>query len=289
MKMPDLTYTQHQAARSFLARAQAALERHESANGLMLGLGLRLIHQPDAYGGQPYLATVESAAGLQVAALMTPPYRLQVYASDDGEQTGIELVADALLRGKWPVPGVMGREAVAEAFASIWRRKTGADWQTGMRQRIYELRQVVPPHYPAGEFRPAAVGDIGLIRQWARDFHDDCFADGRHERSMATAEEKVTNGSLFLWVNGAPTSMAARTRPTPNGESVSFVYTPPSQRRKGYATAVVARVSQQILGDGKQFCALYADLSNPTSNSIYQKIGYAAVADVIDIDFEGEQ
>jgi predicted GNAT family acetyltransferase len=49
---------------------------------------------------------------------------------------------------------------------------------------------------------------------------------------------------------------------------------------------VVARLSQQILNDGKQFCTLYTDLANPTSNSIYQSIGYKKVADVVDINFE---
>jgi predicted GNAT family acetyltransferase len=80
--------------------------------------------------------------------------------------------------------------------------------------------------------------------------------------------------------------MAARTRPTPRGESISYVYTPPEHRRRGYATAVVARLSQEILDEGKQFCSLYTDLSNATSNSIYRKIGYRPIADVIEMHFE---
>jgi predicted GNAT family acetyltransferase len=287
MNMPDLSYTEYQDADSFLARTRAALERHESVNGLMLGLSIRLVREPHAYGSQPYFATVQSAAGLQVAALMTPPHKLQVYAQQDREWAGVRLVADGLLRGGWPVPGLMAEEAVAEAFAAIWRSKTGAGYRIGMRQRIYELRQVVHPGYPPGEFRPAASDDVALVRQWARGFHEDCFGDGRYEQSIRSAEEKVKNGTLYLWVDGVPRSMAARTRPTPHGEAVGYVYTPPSQRRKGYASAVVARLSQQILDDGKQFCTLYTDLANPTSNRIYQQIGYTAIADVVTIDFEG--
>jgi len=279
-------YTEYRDAESFLGVTRAALERHEAANGLMLGLALRLVHEPDAYGSQPYYATVESAAGLRVAALMTPPYKLQVYAPQDRDWAGIGLVAGALLRGGWPVPGVMAHQAVGEAFASIWRARTGASCQIGMQQRIYELRQVAPPHYPAGEFRPAAVEEIDLLRQWARGFYDDCFADGRSERTVAGVEQRIKDGTVFLWVDGLPRSMAARTRPTPHGEALSFVYTPPDQRRKGYASAVVARLSQRVLDDGKLFCTLYTDLSNPTSNSIYQKIGYTPIADVIEIEFE---
>ena len=284
----EQVYTEYQDADSFLARTRAVLESHEAANGLMLGLALRLVLEPNAYGSRlPYYATVESAASLQVAALMTPPYKLQIYAQEDYDQAGLGLVAEALLRGGWPVPGVMGCQAVAEAFAAIWHDKTGASCQTGMRQRIYELRQVVPPNYPPGEFRPAAVEDLELARRWARGFYDDCFDDGHYERTVATAEEKIKNETLFLWVDGVPRSMAGRTRPTPHSEAVSFVYTPPSERRKGYASAVVACLSQRILDEGKLFCTLYTDLSNPTSNSIYQKVGYRPVADVVEIEFEG--
>lgn len=282
----NLAYREYGDAESFLKVTRGALERHEAANGLMFGLVLRLIHEPNAYGSQPYYATVESAAGLQVAALMTPPFKLQIYAELGYDRAGLELVAEALLRGEWPVPGVMARQAVAEAFAALWRDRTGAGHRIGMRQRIYELRQVVPPDYPPGEFRPAAVEDIELARQWGRGFYEDCFGDEHYERTMATAEEMVKNGTLFMWADGAPRSMAGRTRPTPHGEAVSFVYTPPGERRKGYATAVVARLSQQILDEGKLFCTLYTDLSNPTSNSIYQKVGYRPIADVIDINFD---
>jgi predicted GNAT family acetyltransferase len=34
-----------------------------------------------------------------------------------------------------------------------------------------------------------------------------------------------------------------------------------------------------LLDQGKQFTSLFTDLSNPTSNSIYQKIGYQPVCD----------
>lgn len=281
-----MKHSEYKEAASFLAKAQSALERQECVHGLMLGICLRLVREPNAYGSQAYLATVESASGLRVAAVMTPPYKLQIYAEDDHETTGLVLVADALWQGKWPVPGVMAREATAEAFSSIWCHRTGASSCPGMRQGIYELRQVIHPKYPSGGFRQAGLEDMELIRQWASGFHEDIFGKEHTERTIKSGEEAVKNGHLFLWVDGEPKSMAARTRPTPHGEAMSFVYTPPSQRRKGYATAVVARLSQKILGDGRQFCTLYTDLANLTSNSIYQKIGYRKITDVVDIHFQ---
>jgi predicted GNAT family acetyltransferase len=70
---------------------------------------------------------------------------------------------------------------------------------------------------------------------------------------------------------------------SPHGARVGGVYTPPHLRRRGYATTCVAALSQYLLDSGRRYCFLYTDLSNPTSNAIYMRIGYHAVADVVDI------
>jgi predicted GNAT family acetyltransferase len=80
-------------------------------------------------------------------------------------------------------------------------------------------------------------------------------------------------------------SMAAASRPTPNGCSISLVYTPPERRRLGYASGCVAELSQRLLDSGKSFCTLFADLDNPTSNAIYQRMGFQPLADFREIRF----
>ena len=54
---------------------------------------------------------------------------------------------------------------------------------------------------------------------------------------------------------------------------------PPAQRKRGYASACVATLSHLLLNRGYEFCMLYTDLTNPTSNAIYQAIGYEPVID----------
>ena len=44
--------------------------------------------------------------------------------------------------------------------------------------------------------------------------------------------------------------------------------------------ALTAALTQQLLDGGRRFCFLFTDLANPTSNSIYQRIGYRPVSDV---------
>ena len=48
---------------------------------------------------------------------------------------------------------------------------------------------------------------------------------------------------------------------------------------------MTAAVSQLLLERGHRFCFLYTDLANPTSNSIYARIGYEPVCDSRELAF----
>lgn len=280
-----MQYTEYADAAGFLARMRTILERDECANNLMLGNCLRLLSESPAFEQPPLFATIDRDGDLALAAVMTPPYPLQIYV-ENGDGSVVDFLALQLAQRGRHVASVIGRESAAKTFAAAWSRETGAAARTRVRQLLYELRSVVQPIYPPGYFRVAESGDIELAREWARCFHKDCFHDGETERAVRNAEEKLRQGALFFWVNGTCVSMAARTRPTPRGEAVCMVYTPPQERGRGYASAVVASLSQRILNEGKAFCTLYTDLDNPTSNSIYRRIGYQPVADSVHIEFE---
>ena len=88
-----------------------------------------------------------------------------------------------------------------------------------------------------------------------------------------------------MWEDGDRVSMCSRSRPTLHGASIGLVYTPPGLRGRGYASACVADLSQRILDSGKAFCTLFTDLANPTSNAIYQRIGYRPLCDFREIRF----
>jgi len=85
---------------------------------------------------------------------------------------------------------------------------------------------------------------------------------------------------IFVWEDASEIrSMACIAGPTPNGMRINRVYTPSEFRGRGYASNVVAAVSQHLLNSGRKFCFLFTDLANPTSNKIYQQIGYEPVSD----------
>jgi predicted GNAT family acetyltransferase len=82
-----------------------------------------------------------------------------------------------------------------------------------------------------------------------------------------------------------PVSASGWGGPTPNGIRVGPVYTPPGLRGRGYATALVAELSQTLLDAGRSFVFLYTDLANPTSNAIYERIGYVKLCESAMIAF----
>jgi len=122
-----------------------------------------------------------------------------------------------------------------------------------------------------------------LVAEWGAAFARDTGTPIGDP--LTFLERLIRDGSLYLWSDGEPRSMAAAVGTTPNGIRVGYVYTPPSFRGLGYATATVASLSQSLLNDGRRFCFLYTDLANPISNAIYQRVGYRPVSDVVDVNF----
>ena len=148
-----------------------------------------------------------------------------------------------------------------------------------MRQRVYELKKVIHLGSSRGKLRVAIEDDCELVTQWIFDFQQEISMISDIAEAQERAKSRISDRDIYIWEDGKPVSMAAKSRPTSNGISVNLVYTPPELRRRGYATSCVANLSQLLLDSGWKFCALFTDLSNPTSNHIYQKIGYTPVCD----------
>ena len=258
----------------------------EAANNLILGLALRILAKPDSVYRPPYFATVTNAAGLAAAAVMTPPFNLVPWADHPGAQSALDVIAADLRAGDWPVPGVAARAPTSDEFRDVWLARTGARVSHTVPQRIYQLDRVVAPPWPAGGARYAVDGDLAVIAAWMEAFTREAIGTRTNDDWESRARERIAAGDVLIWEAGSrPVAIAARSRVLPRGAVVSLVYTPVEQRGRGYASAVVAALSQRLLDAGHTYCALYTDLGNPTSNSIYQKIGYRPVSDAAEYRF----
>ncbi|SRR6266545_6147634 len=281
-----MQFTSYSSAAAFLAKAQTFLERREALNNLALGISMRAAEAPAPPPQPIYFATVEERSDIAVAAVMSLPHALVLSSERADVGPALELLGRDLRAGGWSVPGVLGAPPLAGAFAQYWSAATGEPYHVFMNQRIYMLTQVQHPAYPPGEFVLATQQHVELIARWIMAFDAEALTAGAWDEALMTAHRKVRDQDMYLWVvDGQPVTMAGRARPTARGICINAVYTPPELRRKGYASACVAALSQRLLEQGWQFCMLYTDLSNPTSNSIYQKIGYQPIGDSIMYQF----
>lgn len=267
----------------FQRRVEPFLVQHEAENNLILGIVSGLVRGPELYAQPPYLALVEDDAGAPVAAaLRTPPFNvvLSLIPDESARADAIALLAEVLRRKYGTLPGVTADSASGRAFAEEWRRLTGEPYRVQVAERIYQLNRVVPVDGVPGTLRQATPDDRDLLIAWLDAFQKEAMP-GSLETAERLIDQLFTSSArrMYLWVDGEPVAMAGTSGQTPNGARVGPVYTPPTLRGKGYASACTAALSQLLLDEGRRFCFLYTDLSNPTSNKIYQAIGYRPVCD----------
>lgn len=266
---------------AFRQATELFLLPHEAENNLLFGLTSEIVRNPNRYGQEfPHLYTVAEGDSIRAVVLRTPPHNIVV--SHPPDAGAMRFLAEELHALGQHVPGITGPSEAAEHFASRWCELTGVDRSKKMAQRIYKLERVSQPREVPGNLRAATPEDSDLIVEWLRGFNRDTFEEAADEERVPNLASSLFHSEdrrMYLWVDGEPVSMTLHTGPTPNGIRIAAVYTPPEKRRRGYASACVAAVSQKMLDSRRRFCFLYTDLANPTSNHIYQEIGYEPVCD----------
>lgn len=268
----------HGDVRVFFRRVERFLAAREAQHNLMLGFRESLERDPHAFGrDDPLLLAFVEGDEVVAAATQTPPFNLVLSEIDD--LGWVDALADDLAGA--PLPGVLGPKAAAARFAERWAERTEVVPSVQVEERIYEATAIEPPHGVPGAVRPYTAGDRELVLGWMQAFFDEATPGSAEADAAAFLRRREARADLGLrlWDDGGPVSLAAFGAPTPNGMRVGPVYTPPPLRGRGYASALTAAVSGELLAE-RRFCFLFTDLANPTSNSIYQRIGYRPVSDV---------
>jgi ribosomal protein S18 acetylase RimI-like enzyme len=210
------------------------------------------------------------------AFLQTPPFPMLVAGLPPGSSVGLV----RLIAGRKPAGANLSDSDAAE-FEAAWSAVTGGSTTIALRMRLFRLETLAPPGpLPGGVARVAGESDLELLLAWNKDFVAEALESD--EDSARTVSDKLSYGGITLWEDrGWPVSMASVTRQVAGVSRVGSVYTPPEYRRRGYGGAVTTAVSRRALDQGAAAVVLYTDLANPTSNALYQRIGYRPVCDRI--------
>lgn len=193
-------------------------------------------------------------------------------------QESISLLVKKLEEDKVSLAGVNGPVDEVEYFSSLWKMK---EKKLVLHLGVYSNTKLIPAKKVEGTILSLEEVSEDIIKSFILGFNNDCFPDhpmNNKKLAEAIERQRKTNGLRFLKVNGEIVAMTSKTRGTENGQTLSFVYTPDHLRGKGFASYLVSELTAEILKE-KIFASLYTDLKNPTSNSIYQKIGYVKIGE----------
>ncbi len=264
---------------AFANKVMPFLLENEPVNCLMAAILSTL----EGLGGQ-YLATVYDNHGLRGVAFRTPLKLLLSRMDEDAART-----LAAAYRAIPELDEVLGLRPEVNAFAAAWSSLTARAARPGRLERIYRLDEVEPVHGVSGIMRPIREDDRAVVVTWIEAMNAELGDYIDRPTAKAVFERHLVEQTIFLWDHNGPASMAGAGARSPNTCRISLVYTPPECRRRGYAAALVAAVSQHVLDSGTRWCVLYTDLTNPTSNHIYQQIGYQPVCDAQEYSLSGER
>ena len=276
---------EHDGVQAFLDAAGPVLLRDEARHNLMYGICATITEAPDAFPDVE-LWTVVSSGTPVLAMLMTRPWNIVVSRPADPE--ALAFAAAALSDEGVVLPGVTGALPEADAFADEWEALAGVSRRLRMAQGVYALHSVRAPRPVAGGMRQATARDRDLLIEWFDAFVEESIPeDAAHQDAAQAVDRRLASsaGGFALWEDDQVVSMSGFGGETPHGIRIGPVYTPPPLRRRGYASALVAELSQSLLDRGREYCFLYTDLANPTSNRIYVDVGYELVCESADYAF----
>jgi GNAT superfamily N-acetyltransferase len=271
---------EHLSAEPVLNTVVATVTERAAAGGLAASAGPRwwvVAHDGD------------TVVGLGMRTAPTPPYWLYLLPMPD--DAAIALARTLHDRGE-DVLAVNGALPAARAVAEETARLVGGTAVVDEHIRLHLLGELVEPRPVPGRLRTAVPEDVDLALTWFAAFEQAAAeqAGREHDRGPIEPQDepmmlrRIEQGRVWFWEDeaGERVHLTGANAPAFGVARVGPVYTPKEQRGRGYASAAVAGVSQLLLDRGVRVC-LFTDQANPTSNRIYEALGYRPVVDMVNM------
>lgn len=280
--MNSLYVKSYTTPQDFLDETLILLQEKELDNNLIIGLCNGFEDKTKVQEGCVFINTI---CNEKIVASSIKTLSRAIVCSYTKDEQYIKPLADFYLQHGISVSGVFGDEFSSSAFLNYYGKKQ----KNAKTLIVHQLSRINDLPLSSGKLVLADEGDLDLLTDWTMNFEADVqsfFLQSR-ETAYKNTLAKIKAGSIFKWVdNNEVLGICAIMRKTEKSAIVGLVYTPPILRGKGYATSCVIKLSEKILNEGSKYCGLFTDKANPTSNSIYRKIGYVPSTEFKDIEFE---
>lgn len=275
---------QYHAPEEFLAATEGFRARNFALTNI-IGSVATGVAAGRTYASESWYAIVDDSEVVG-CAMRTPPWLLAVSPMPDaaaGELAAVLAVTDPQL------PGIVGPQSVAEAIANALDRPG----RVQMSELVRVLFDYRPPGRVSGSARPATPEDLELAVQWWLQFAVDA---GLPMHDLDTLPEQlldmIIGKRLLLWeVDANPVAMCGHASPVTTANStvarIGPVFTPAQDRGRGYGTAVTAAMVEDLIPRSDAIM-LFTDEANPTSNGIYERLGFEVVGDIVEFVLDSE-
>ena len=263
---------------AFLAAAAPMTMRGEASASSFQGSAYAMKESPPAADERVYLATFGGCG----AAMQRDEGPLFIGQSDPAAAVAF---AEDVAPDCPSLQGVVGARDACEAFARRWREITGRDHFIRVQLRQHALAAVAPVPGAPGAARIADDADLPWLVEGQLAFVVEAGLPDSEERIRKWLPKRVASGGFRIWDDGGPMAFAGFNDAPPDFARIAPVYTLPERRGRGYATALVAALSRELIARGKRRLYLATDVANPTSNAIYARIGFVAETDDYHFDF----
>jgi len=280
--MTAIHLTVHENAADFLAAAGAFLSLSEAENSIVSISAARMVSGPTGDDADAYLATVEHEGAIVAAALHGSSGSVMLTGRSAPALT--LLAADMAERSR-ALKSMIGPLTACETFAREWIGRTGQRHALRFHLRHYELHRQPSLAQAPGHMRLPRQDEHDLLLAWQLAFIEEVTLSDDPARAQRLFARRLEQGTVRVWDDDGVVSLAGYGDGGTDVARIAPVFTPPEHRRRNYASALVGELSRELFEQGKRAMFLTTDVANPTSNSIYRKIGYLPAADHYHFDF----
>jgi GNAT superfamily N-acetyltransferase len=257
-------------AKEFLSITEAFRSQDPIGTGLVTSIVDSVASGHRVYESHSFWVAKDSENVVGIA-IRTAPYGYVVVPMST---KACQVLAHAICEADPDFPDVAGnRQAVEDFSASSGKVRVETEGEL-----IYRLRQLRAPE-PFGSMRQATMEDFGFLKGWMEEFMAETGL-------LAFDTENVVRlviergGYFILNVTGEDVSFGGHSKilgfTSGNIGRIGPIYTPKHFRKRGYASLITAYISQLLLDQGA-LPTLYTQATNPTSNKIYQDLGFELV------------
>ena len=275
-----MTVVFHADPQAFARAARAVASRSPCSEAFVAiwcaGFGR---HPPEP--GVPWLFATAEVDGAKALAMQHGPNPVLL---EHGDPAAVRAIAHALADAGHGVPGVHGAEDACAAFADVWRERYGFVAAERVRLRHHVLDSVSPVPSPAGAMRVAGEGDRAWLVEALDAFVDEAKVPRAPQGTARMVEQRVADRRFRVWDDDGIVAFLGAQLVDGGHARIGPVYTPRARRGRGYATALVAAASRELIERGASHVFLTTDVANPVSNAIYARVGFRPVDDMVAFD-----